>query len=301
MNQPDNLDSTPSPDANNCLLVNRYQLQGLISKGSLGRVYQAEDMLLGGIVAIQFLAQTLSYSKIRERFRIVARICSQLGRTSPYLPKVLDYGLDDDDMPFYVLEYLHGDSLRDIISLQTLSLPRFFHLAHQICLGIECAHQGVVVDGQIYSIIHSDIKPSKILVMSDASGIGERVKILDFGITEVRLGGQTQGFAGSLTYAAPEQMDGQALDARSNIYSLGVMLFEMLTSKLPFQAESQLFRGYRAHISEPPRSFQAVAPNRQIPPALQDLVMSCLAKSPADRPQSMAEVLKVIETLMPHD
>jgi eukaryotic-like serine/threonine-protein kinase len=291
---------TASPNDDGRLLSNRYQLQELIGKGAMGRVYKAEDVLLGGIVAIKFLSQTLLNRKMRERFRSEARTCAQLGQNSFHVVSVRDYGVDEDEVPFYVMEYLHGHSLNDIISTQNLPLPRFLSLARQICLGMQCAHQGIVVNGNVYPIIHRDIKPSNILVISDYPGYGELVKILDFGIAKLLQAdsSQTSSFMGTLAYASPEQMDGRELDARSDIYSLGVMLFEMLTGKMPLQAETRSFGGwYRAHTSQTPRSFQAAAPHLKIPKSLEDLVMSCLAKSPHDRPQNIADVLKSIAPL----
>ena len=286
------------------LLSNRYQLLELIGKGAMGRVYRAEDVLLGSVVAIKFLSQTLLNRKMKERFKSEARTCAQLGRNSFHVVSVIDYGVDinveDNEIPFYVMEYLQGHSLNDVISTQNLPLPRFLNLARQICLGMQCAHQGIVVNGNVYPIIHRDIKPSNILVISDYPGYGELVKILDFGIAKLLQAdsSQTSSFMGTLAYASPEQMDGRELDARSDIYSLGIMLFEMLTGKMPLQAGTRSFGAwYKAHTSQVPRSFQAAAPHLKIPTSLEDLVMSCLAKSPNDRPQSMADVLKAIAPL----
>jgi eukaryotic-like serine/threonine-protein kinase len=287
------------------LLKNRYRLIELIGKGAMGRVYKAEDIVLGGvIVAVKFLSQTLLNPKMRDRFKNEARTCAQLGHKSRHIVLVIDYGVDygvdnDAEVPFYVMEYLHGSSLNDIISTQNLPLPRFLNLARQICLGMQCAHQGIVVDSNIYPIIHRDIKPSNILVTSDPD-YGELVKILDFGIAKLMQAdsNQTSSFMGTLAYASPEQMDGRELDSRSDIYSLGIMMFEMLTGKMPLQAETRSFGGwYRAHTSQTPRSFQAAAPHLKIPKALEALVMSCLAKSPDDRPQTVADVLRALEPL----
>jgi eukaryotic-like serine/threonine-protein kinase len=291
---------TAPPNDDGRLVLNRYQLQGLIGKGAMGRVYKAEDILLGRVVAVKFLSQTLLNRKMRERFRSEAQICANLD--SFHVVSVRDYGIDDDEVPFYVMEYLNGNSLNDIISTQNLPLPRFLNLARQICLGMQCAHQGILVKGNAERtpIIHRDIKPSNILVLSDYPGYGELVKILDFGIAKLLQAdsNQTSSFMGTLAYASPEQMDGRELDARSDIYSLGVMLFEMLTGKMPLQAETRSFGGwYRAHTSQTPRSFQAAAPHLKTPKSLEDLVMSCLAKSPNDRPQNIEKVLKAIEPL----
>ncbi|MGI0487764.1 serine/threonine-protein kinase [Pantanalinema rosaneae CENA516] len=281
------------------LLSNRYQLVELVGRGAMGKVYRAEDVLLGGVIAVKFLAHTLLNPKMRDRFKAEARTCAQLGQKSIHIVRVTDYGVNEDDIPFYVMEFLQGESLSEMIAAQTLPLPRFLSIARQVCLGLQCAHQGILIDGALCPIIHRDIKPSNILISQDTS-LGELAKILDFGIAKLiqEDGGQTNSFMGTLAYSSPEQMEGRDLDARSDIYSLGVMMFEMLTGKMPLQAETHSFGGwYKAHHFQPPRTFEAVNPGLKLPKALENLVMSCLAKSPADRPQSVAEVLRALEPL----
>jgi serine/threonine-protein kinase len=129
---------------------------------------------------------------------------------------------------------LQGQNLSAIISNQNLSLSRFLSMARQICLGLQCAHNGIPLDGAIYPIIHRDIKPSNMLVIQDAS-FGELVKVLDFGIAKLLMSDsdQTKFYLGTLAYSSPEQIEGKELDNRSDIYSLGVIMFEMLTTKMP--------------------------------------------------------------------
>lgn len=281
------------------LLSNRYQIVELVGKGAMGKVYRAEDILLGGVIAVKFLSQALLNKKMRDRFKAEARTCAQLGQKSIHIVRVMDYGVDDQDIPFYVMEYLQGDSLNEIITSQPIPLPRFLSLARQICLGLQCAHLGVKVEDKVCPIIHRDIKPSNILVSQDTS-LGELVKILDFGIAKLiqEDSGQTNSFMGTLAYSSPEQMEGRELDARSDIYSLGVMMFEMLTGKMPLQAETHSFGAwYKAHHFQPPRGFNTVNPGLKLPKVLENLVMSCLSKSPHDRPQSATDVLKALEPL----
>ncbi len=282
------------------LLSNRYQLIELIGRGAMGQVYKAEDVLLGGvIVAIKFLAQTLLTRKMRDRFRSEARTCALLSTKSMHIVRVMDYGVDEQEVPYYVMEYLQGSSFSDIISTQNLPLPRFLSLARQICAGIQCAHQGITIDGSTYPIIHRDIKPSNLLVIQD-SGFGELVKILDFGISKLLQAdvSQTSSYMGTLAYSSPEQMEGRELDSRSDIYSLGVMLFEMLTGKMPLQADTHSFGGwYKTHHFQAPRTFESINPNLKVPKMLENLVMSCLAKDVNARPQTIADILKALEPL----
>lgn len=290
-----------SPDPNiGRLLTNRYRLIELVGKGAMGRVYLARDMLLGGVpVAVKFLSHTLLNRKMRDRFEREATICALLGEKSIHIVRVRDYGIDDTEIPFYVMEFLKGDGLSELIKPKPLPLARFLTLGRQICLGLQCAHEGIFIENELCPIIHRDIKPSNILVIKDPT-LGELVKILDFGIAKLLQSdsSQTHSFMGTLAYCSPEQMEGKELDNRSDIYSLGVMMFEMLTSEMPLHAETHSFGGwYKSHHFLTPKTFDQVNPNLKLPKALENLVMSCLAKSPNDRPQNSTEVLRVLEQL----
>lgn len=274
------------------ILANRYQLEELVGKGAMGRVYRAKDVLLGDVpVAVKFLSSTLLTEKMRERFRSEARTCALLGQKTIHVVRVMDYGVDDDDIPFYVMEYLRGEGLSELIRMRQLPLPRFLSLTRQTCQGLQYAHQ----DG----IVHRDIKPGNILITQETT-LGELAKILDFGIARLLQDDseQTHSFMGTLAYSSPEQMEGKELDNRSDIYSLGVMMFEMLTGKLPLQVETHTFASwYKAHHTQTPRSLEVANPILRVPKALETLVMGCLEKSPNNRPQSVAEILKSLEPL----
>jgi eukaryotic-like serine/threonine-protein kinase len=281
------------------LINNRYRLIDAIGQGAMGSVYRAKDILLGNPVAVKLLKRHLVSQKACDRFENEAKICAQLGQRSQHIVRVTDYGADEQEVPFYVMEYLPGESLRDIIVLEPLSLPRFLRLALQICLGLQCAHQGIEIDGnQARAIVHRDIKPSNILINPDPSW-QELAKILDFGIaTMLEEDEKASAYMGTPAYSAPEQLAGESFDSRSDIYSLGVTLFEMLTSQLPLQVGSHSHQSwYHAHCSQSPRHLQEVAPKTDLPKALTDLVMSCLEKSPQQRPQSIAEILTELNPL----
>lgn len=266
----------------------------------MGTVYRVEDELLGSVVAIKFLSQSLLNARMRDRFLLEAKTCAQLSQKSIHIVRVSDYGVDDEDTPYYVMEYLHGDSLSELIRAKPIPLLRFLNFARQICLGLQSAHQGIRIKDELCPIIHRDIKPSNILVIQNTSSLGELVKVLDFGIVKLLQSdaGQTSSYMGTLAYSSPEQMEGRELDARSDIYSLGVMMFEMLTGKMPLQAETHSFGGwYKTHHFQPPRTFDAANPGLRLPKALENLVMSCLEKSAAKRPQSVAEILKALQPL----
>ncbi|TAE58339.1 MAG: serine/threonine protein kinase [Nostocales cyanobacterium] len=281
------------------LLNKRYQIQELVGTGAMGRVYRAKDILLGGVpVAVKFLAISIQNEKMRlqERFEREAKTCALLGQKSIHIVRVMDYGVDEHNTPYYVMEYLQGQSLSSVIRSHKISVSRFLSMARQICLGLQSAHNGIPVDGVLCKIIHRDIKPSNMLVIQDPS-FGELVKVLDFGIAKLVMSDsdQTKFYLGTLAYSSPEQIEGKELDNRSDIYSLGVMMFEMLTSKMPLVPATHSFGAwYHTHKFQKPISFSEANPSITIPKQIQDLVMSCLEKNPQDRPQSINKILDVL-------
>jgi eukaryotic-like serine/threonine-protein kinase len=280
------------------LLVQRYQLLEIAGKGSMGQVYQAKDTLLGGvIVAVKFLSRSKINQRVRDRFMREATISALLGEKSIHIVKVRDYGVDDEEMPFYVMEYLKGDSLKDAMQNKPMPLPKFYNFMRQICLGLQCAHDGIEIDGNITQVVHRDIKPSNIIVLKDAT-LGELVKVLDFGIALLKSDESPTGFMGTPAYCSPEQMDGQTLDNRADIYSLGIMMFQMLTGELPLKPKASSFEGwFQSHHHQKPKSFSEVKVKLDLPQALMDVVNQCMAKTAAQRPSSVTEVLKVLEQI----
>jgi eukaryotic-like serine/threonine-protein kinase len=278
------------------LLVQRYQLMEIAGKGSMGQVYQAKDTLLGGvIVAVKFLSRSKMTQRVRDRFMREATISALLGEKSIHIIKVRDYGVDDEEMPFYVMEFLKGDSLKDVMQNQPMPLPKFYAFMRQICLGMQCAHDGIEIDGNLTQVVHRDIKPSNIIVIKDAT-LGELVKVLDFGIALLQSDDSPTGFMGTPAYCSPEQMDGKTLDNRADIYSLGIMMFQMLTGELPLKPKSSTFDGWsQCHHYQTPKPFNAVKAKLDLPQALMDIVNQCMAKTSEQRPQSVTEILKALE------
>lgn len=274
------------------LLANRYRIIELVGKGAMGQVYRAEDTVLGGLtVAVKFVAQALLNEKRRTRFEQEATVCALLGERSIHIVQVRDYGVDEYDVPFYAMEFLQGKGLNELIKNHPLSLKRFLRLTRQICLGLQCAHQGIFFKGELCPIIHRDIKPSNILVVQDST-LGELVKILDFGIAKLiqATGDQTHSFQGTLAYCSPEQMEGKELDSRSDIYSLGVMMYEMITGEMPILPENNSFGAwYQAHRYYPPEPFRE---DINIPNSLKGLISDCLAKDREERPQNIDDILQ---------
>ncbi|MBT9315469.1 serine/threonine protein kinase [Leptothoe spongobia] len=292
------------PDSNlGRRLANRYELMDSIGQGSMGKVYLAKDMLLGGVpVAVKFLAQTLLNEQMNQRFMHEAMTCAQLGNKSIHVIRVTDYGVTDDEVPFYVMEYLKGQNLGQMLQPRPLQVRRFRDFIRQICLGLEAAHKGIILNNQVVPIIHRDIKPSNILVTQSAS-IGDLVKILDFGIAKLMQANnreETSTFLGTLAYASPEQMEGQELDNRSDLYSLGIMMYQMLTGSLPFRPTSNTFGSwYNIHRYQEPTPLDDLSPYGPLPKSLKDAVMSCLAKEPSQRPSNVSQLLDRLITRQP--
>lgn len=283
------------------ILNNRYLIKDLIGKGGMGRVYLAEDTAKGGMpIAVKILSLSLANQQMSQRFAREIFIGAQLGRKSKHIVRILSYGVTEDKTPFYVMEYLQGKNLKQILKIQPLTISKFLEICNQICLGLQCAHQGISLKGEIFPIVHRDIKPENIFLTED-SNQGEIVKILDFGIakflTERSGMTLTDSFIGSLPYCSPEHMEGRKLlDVRSDIYSLGVLMFEMLAGKHPFQTKSNSFgTWYQAHRFQIPPTVQEVNPQVKIPQVLEKILMSCLAKEVSDRPQNINQILEDLE------
>ncbi|MEN9252110.1 MAG: serine/threonine-protein kinase [Thermostichales cyanobacterium BF4_bins_65] len=279
-------------------LANRYYLTQLIGKGAMGRVYAAQDRLLADVeVAVKILTHPAEDDYFRQRFEQEAMACAALGQKSLHIVRVNDYGLTPEGMPFYVMEYLRGQTLRDLLKQSpTLPLPRLINLTWQIALGLKAAHEGVSLRGQTVHVIHRDLKPANVMILPNDS-LGELVKLVDFGIAKL-LSDQghvsiTQAYTGTLAYSSPEQLEGIPLDPRSDLYSFGVMVYQMLTGRLPLTPASDTFAGwYHAHLQQPLPSLPL-----EVPEPLRDLVMACLAKTPGERPASAAHVLALLEQL----
>jgi len=285
------------------LLNNRYLIRDLLGEGGMGKVYLAEDVAKECmLVAVKILTLRLSSQQVAERFGREIFVSAQLGKKSKNIVRLLSYGVTEHKIPFYVMEYLRGRPLNLIIKKNYLNLPVFLEICQQICLGLDCAHQGVHLKGKIYPIVHRDIKPENIFI-NETGKKSEMVKILDFGIAKflTETGGMTltESFVGSLPYSSPEHMEGKKhIDARSDIYSLGLLMFEMLTGKHPLHNTSQSFgTWYQLHHFKNPPTFAEVNPLVEVPDQLQKLVIHCLAKDPNQRPQSIQEILDILNQI----
>ena len=291
----------------------RYRLDQQLGSGGMGEVFIATDTRLGKPVALKLLKESLAIAKdtdLRERFERECAICAAL--KSPHIVQVTDYGVTSEGYPFYVMEYLQGQTLGELLTVQPrLPVDRTCNIMAQVCSGLELAHQGVMLwntaaDNERIKVVHRDLKPANLMLIPSA--LGELVKIIDFGIAKIRSlktdAAQTATlFLGTCHYASPEQFNFlDAVDARADIYSLGVILYEMLTGTDPFGLN---FRQQRvsneswltAHLRQAPLSLKARPNCELIPSDLEAIVMCCLEKNPARRFASVTELSAALQTI----
>ena len=257
-------------------LNNRYQIEQLIGSGGMADVFRATDTLLGRTVAVKVLHQQYAKDPVFvERFKHEAQAAANLNQAN--IVNVYDWGIEDATY-YIVLEFVEGRDLKDIIVQGGALLPeRAVEIAMAICNALEAAHAN--------GIVHRDIKPQNIIVTAD-----NQIKVMDFGIARTAGGTaltQTGTIMGTAQYISPEQAQGRAADPRSDLYSLGVVLYEMLTGRVPFDGENPVAVAYK-HVREDP--LPPSLNNPDISPELEAVVMKALAKNPANRYQNAMEM-----------
>ncbi|MBD2308739.1 serine/threonine protein kinase [Chroococcidiopsis sp. FACHB-1243] len=280
----------------------RYRISKCLSIGGMGEVYLAIDTKLNQPVALKLLKESLAKStEMYQRFQREVELCTALN--SEHIVKILDFGTTPEDFPFYVMEYLEGESLGQLLQRQKrLSVKRTVEIMRQVCAGLQLAHAGVVLKGKRVKIVHRDLKPDNIFLVPTA--LGGLVKILDFGIakkiretlSQSKYTIVTDIFLGTLRYAAPEQIAiSQEIDGRADIYSWGIIFYRMLSGSDPFGLGSQTRQiddatWAKAHTSQPPQPLRLQPGGEQISSQLEALVLKCLQKSPEDRFATIADL-----------
>ncbi|HEX4454508.1 MAG TPA: protein kinase [Kofleriaceae bacterium] len=275
------------------LIDERYKLVEVMASGSMGAVYKAERVPVGKIVAVKFLhASFANDSEFQARFDRETRVMSKLAH--PNCVSVVDFGVWKDE-PYLVMDFVAGITLRRREDEGgRIPIAQALQLAKQIAAGLAHAHE--------QGIVHRDVKPANIMI-TDEIGHGERVRILDFGLARLRgnVGRdatQTNVVVGTPNYMAPEQtVPGGTIDARTDIYAVGVVLFEMIAGERPFRAEDtmQLLGMHRA--APIPKLADRMPADVDLPDGLQELIDKAMAKSPKDRHQTAIELANALDAL----
>ena len=275
------------------VINDRFKIVSLIARGGMGKVYRAEQAPLGRACALKVLNPSYSGEhdpEFHKRFFLEASMTSKL--THPNTVTIFDYGKADDDIYYMAMEYLEGHTLhRAIRHAGHFPEERAAHVARQVCRALREAHS--------LGIIHRDLKPANVYLVEHGDE-PDFVKVLDFGLVknvgDASAEELTQAglFMGSPKYMSPEQIGGDKVDARTDIYALGVILFEMLTGKVPFESPTSVGI-LMAHVKDKLPPMRQVNPSVQVSAAMEDLVGRCMAKAPDDRFRSMDEVLAALK------
>ena len=275
------------------ILDNKYRVDEKIGQGGMGKVYRATHIHMDTVVAVKVLHTELASDHIAlERFRREARAAAQLHH--PNVVAVSDFGVTlDNSIAYLVMEFLEGADLRESIKQdKRLGYEDTILIVQQICSALEAAHSK--------GIIHRDLKPDNIWLVRSDEGI-ERVKVLDFGIAKLKTTTEMmkltqQGIiVGTPHYMSPEQCRGEELDARSDIYSLGVIIYEMLTGQVPFQAPTPVGVVIK-HASERPHPLHYL--RAEIPWQVEEVVLRALEKRREDRQTTSIELARDLENAL---
>jgi serine/threonine-protein kinase len=272
--------------------LGRYETIRLLGEGGMGKVYLAKQTDLGRQVVVKVMHEHVAADhKFRERFQRETLLMARFQH--PYVVALYDASLNDPQGPCIVMEYIRGITLDTLMHRNgRLSPPRAARLLEQLCEALTAAH----TEG----IIHRDLKPANLMVV-DPDTPYEKIKVMDFGLAKLMDHSQGLGMmhrqtqtgldfaVGTPGYISPEQVRGEEVDFRSDIYSVGVILFELLTGKLPFSRDDTMDVLF-AHATESPPGFADVGAGDWVPAEVEQVVMKCLAKTPADRPSSAREL-----------
>ncbi|MFN8555390.1 MAG: protein kinase [Candidatus Obscuribacterales bacterium] len=277
------------------VLGGRYRVVSALGRGGMGIVYKVEQIYLGLELALKTIDRSSLTDVSVRRFQAEAKAVFSLNH--PNIISVHDFGLLDDQTPFLAMEFIQGESLAARLKRGALPISEVLPMFIQVCKGLAHAHE--------HSVVHRDIKPGNIMLLDQLSiGTEGSIKILDFGIA--KLGDQEDGGVQSVTrtgeifgsplYMSPEQCAGSKVDHRSDIYSLGCVMFESLTGTTPFVGESALST-MMFHQSERVPSLKEASLGNDFPPALEQIVQTMLAKNPEDRYQSLNEAASDLAAL----
>lgn len=262
----------------------RYQIEEVIGHGGTGVVYRAIHTFLERTVAIKVLdAEASADLKVIAQFKKESQALSSVKHRN--VISVYDFGVTETGQPFLVMDYVNGPSLDTFFEQkETVDMRRYIDIFVQVCDGLSATHA--------LSLIHCDLKPNNIMLEKDRAG-RDQVKIVDFGLAKVipkTTSVQTKvtdsfEITGSPLYMSPEQCSGSTLDARSDIYSLGCIMYEAFTGKPVFDGTSP-YKIFSQHLTETPQPFSSAQPERHIPEEIESIVFRALKKEPSERYQT---------------
>lgn len=270
-------------------LAGRFLVKSLIDRGGMGKIYRAEQQPLGRAVALKTLDLLDPNGEFRERFFNEASIASKL--THPNTVRIFDYGRSDEGVYFLTMELLDGRSLQKVVKSEAPIAPlRLIPIARQVCGALHEAHE--------QGIVHRDLKPGNIFLTKHGEDQDEFAKVLDFGLvkdldSDVNLS-QTGQALGSPLYMSPEQVEGEKVDRRSDIYSMGLVLYVALTGRVPFKRGSVATIMMQQVTGTIP-TFDEILPGHSIPPSLEWVVRRCVEKKRDDRIATMRELSRALK------
>jgi serine/threonine-protein kinase len=264
------------------VLGERYEIGGVLGRGGMAEVHRGRDLRLGREVAVKVLRHDLARDPSSQvRFRREAQAAASLNH--PAIVAVYDTGEDRTTTgatPYIVMEYVEGETLRDVLRREgRLSPERAMSLTADICAALDFSHRN--------GIVHRDVKPGNVMITPQGT-----VKVMDFGIARAVSDSaatmtSTAAVIGTAQYLSPEQARGEGVDARSDVYSAGCLLYELVTGTPPFTGDSPVAVAYQ-HVREDPRTPSSINP--EIPPELDAILMKAMSKNPANRYQSAADM-----------
>jgi len=275
------------------LFDDRYEVVEKIGEGGMGAVYKARQLAMDRMVALKVIHPDQNNDEtVVKRFYREMKTTSRISH--PNTVSVFDFGKSDDGEFFLAMELLDGQPLSDLMEKGPVPVEQAVPIAAQILKALSAAHAE--------HVIHRDLKPENIMLL-DVYGEADQVRVLDFGIATFAATSDEGPSArvtasgimvGTPSYVSPEQIGGEELDARADLYSFGVLLYEMLTGTLPFHDPERPLRVLQMHMTEMPKRPSKVA-DQEVPGWLDDLVMHLLAKYPDDRPANADAVVRVLE------
>ncbi len=269
------------------IVAGRYRVLSKLGAGGMGTVFRAEQTSVKRTIALKVLDPAMTMNpELLRRFQAEAEVVARLSH--PNTVTLFDFGQDETGVLFIAMELVHGSSLRDTIAREgALSPHRAVDVAEQVASSLADAHA--------HGIVHRDLKPDNV-ILSERAGRRDFARVLDFGIAKLfdDPGGapamtRAGQILGTPQYMAPEQITGHAIDGRTDVYALGVLLYEMLAGAPPFQGDN-LVALLSKHLHDPPPPFATMRPGLSLPMPVERLVLSCLAKEPSARPPDMSTV-----------